>query len=96
MIVTIARTPPRTSITTDRSVLLTDREAEVLTLLALGRSNAEVGDELCLSIYTVKTHVGHLLAKLGRRDRAQLVALAYTSGFMGSWGAGPTFGELVS
>lgn len=61
---------------------LTDREREVLGLIALGLSNAELGDELRLSPGTVKTHVGRLLAKLQARDRAQLVIAAYEAGLV--------------
>jgi DNA-binding NarL/FixJ family response regulator len=59
---------------------LTNREREVLDAIARGRSNAEIAGELFLSEATVKTHVGHLLAKTGRRDRVALVILAYGSG----------------
>ncbi|MEU4835162.1 response regulator transcription factor [Streptosporangium sp. NPDC023615] len=61
---------------------LTDREREVLTLVAHGLSNAELGDRLRLSPGTVKTHIGRLLAKLRARDRAQLVIAAYESGLV--------------
>ncbi|WP_343952074.1 response regulator transcription factor [Nonomuraea longicatena] len=56
---------------------LTDREREVLTLIAHGLSNAELSVRLQVSPGTVKTHIGHLLAKLRARDRAQLVIAAY-------------------
>ncbi len=59
---------------------LTGREREVLTEVALGRSNAEIGAALHVSVATVKTHVSRLLAKLGARDRAQLVVLSYELG----------------
>jgi DNA-binding NarL/FixJ family response regulator len=59
---------------------LTGREREVLTEVALGRSNAEIGAALSVSVATVKTHVSRLLAKLGARDRAQLVVLSYELG----------------
>ena len=59
---------------------LTNREREVLDAIARGRSNAEIAGDLFLSEATVKTHVGHLLAKTGRRDRVALVILAYGSG----------------
>jgi DNA-binding NarL/FixJ family response regulator len=61
---------------------VTDREREVLTLVARGLSNPEIAEHLHLSPATVKTHIGHLLAKLGARDRAQLVIAAYESGLV--------------
>ena len=59
---------------------LTKREIEVLTLIARGRSNSEIAGDLFISMATVKTHIGNLLAKMQARDRAQLVILAYESG----------------
>jgi len=62
--------------------VLTDRELEVLTMVARGLSNAEIAEQLTISPATAKTHVAHLLTKLDARDRIQLVILAYQSGLV--------------
>jgi DNA-binding NarL/FixJ family response regulator len=61
---------------------LTEREKEVLRLMARGHSNAEIATELFLGVETVKTHVRNVLAKLRARDRLQAVITAYESGFI--------------
>ena len=67
--------------------LLTEREREVLELVARGMSNAEIADHLTISPATAKTHVAHLLTKLDARDRIQLVILAYQAGLASIQGA---------
>jgi DNA-binding NarL/FixJ family response regulator len=61
---------------------LTEREREVLALVAQGLSNEEIAARLYLSPLTTKTHVSHIMTKLGARDRAQLVVIAYESGLV--------------
>jgi DNA-binding NarL/FixJ family response regulator len=68
--------PPPTSLPDD----LTPREAEVLSLIARGLSNGEIAGTLVVSEATVKTHINHVFAKIGARDRAQAVHYAYTHG----------------
>ncbi|GII93727.1 response regulator [Sinosporangium siamense] len=61
---------------------LTERETEVLTLVAQGLANLEIAERLYISEQTVKTHVGRMLTKLGLRDRAQAIVYAYESGLV--------------
>jgi DNA-binding NarL/FixJ family response regulator len=61
---------------------VTDRERDVLALVARGLSNTEIAAELFITLATVKTHVSRLLTKLAARDRAQLIVIAYESGFV--------------
>jgi DNA-binding NarL/FixJ family response regulator len=74
-----APAPPRTP---PGLAELTDREREVLALVARGLTNAELAGTLCVSLPTAKTHVSRILTKLGARDRTQLVILAYESGIV--------------
>src|SRR6266542_2502153 len=71
-----------TQVAEDRLAVLTQREREVLVLVGQGLSNDEIGAQLFLSPATARTHVSHAMGKLGARDRAQLVVIAYQTGLV--------------
>jgi DNA-binding NarL/FixJ family response regulator len=72
----------RRSVTPDTLTTLTEREREVLGLVATGLSNDEIAEQLFISPATARTHVSRIMMKLNARDRAQLVVVAYQSGLM--------------
>jgi DNA-binding NarL/FixJ family response regulator len=82
LIAEFARRPEPSTVTPAALAGLTDREREVLALVARGLTNAEIADRLVVSTATAKTHVSRVLAKLQARDRAQLVMLAYETGLV--------------
>jgi len=82
LIAEFARRPEPSAVTPAALTGLTDREREVLALVARGLTNAEIAGRLVVSVATAKTHVSRILAKLQARDRAQLVMLAYETGLV--------------
>ncbi|HEX6393372.1 MAG TPA: response regulator transcription factor [Acidimicrobiales bacterium] len=85
-VVVTSRSPSTTTSDPRKLEALTDREREVLTLVASGLTNDEIASELYLSPLTAKTHVSRILSKLGARDRAQLVVIAYETGLVSPGG----------
>jgi DNA-binding NarL/FixJ family response regulator len=82
LIADFVRRPPSAPAAGARAAALTEREREVLLLVARGWSNAELAEHLCVSPATVKTHVSRILGKLDLHDRAQLVVFAYEAGLV--------------
>ena len=77
-----ARRPRQKAPLPSAADVLTQRETEVLKLIASGLTNAEISDTLVIALQTTETHVGRILTKLDLRDRAQAVVLAYESGLV--------------
>jgi DNA-binding NarL/FixJ family response regulator len=77
-----AKSPPTAAPDTSRLGKLTEREIEVLRLLARGKSNAEIANELFVGEATIKTHISNILTKFDLRDRVQAVVFAYESGLI--------------
>jgi DNA-binding NarL/FixJ family response regulator len=82
LIAAFAAQPSRAQASPAALASLTDREREVMALVAAGRSNEEIAESLVITPATAKTHVSRVMGKLGARDRAQLVVLAYETGLV--------------
>ncbi len=93
LIAQFVQAPPPASGVPEQLAGLTERELSVLRLVAQGCTNAEVAGELFLAETTVKTHLGHILTKLGLRDRIHAVVVAYETGLVRP-GAGPKRGAM--
>jgi len=87
LIAAFASRPSRAAVSPATMELLTDREREVVALVAEGLSNDDIAEELVVSPATARTHVSRSMMKLGARDRAQLVVFAYQSGLVTAPGA---------
>lgn len=85
----IARRPVPDAAARERLAPLTSREREIVALVATGRTNGQIAEALVISEHTAKTHVNRAMSKLGARDRAQLVVVAYESGLVAPGGGGP-------
>jgi len=79
LITDFTRKPPAVPVALD---VLTSRETEVLMLIAQGMSNTQISDTLCIAGETTRTHIKRILSKLGLRDRAQAVVIAYETGLV--------------
>jgi len=82
LITDFTRKPPAVLVAPAALDVLTSRETEVLMLIAQGRSNTQISDTLCIAGETTRTHIKRILAKLGLRDRAQAVVIAYETGLV--------------
>lgn len=82
LIETFVDTRRREARTSEELAVLTDREREILTMVARGMTNQDIADELVISPATVKTHIARIMGKLDCHDRAQLVVAAYESGLV--------------
>jgi DNA-binding NarL/FixJ family response regulator len=82
LIAEFANRPADLAPTTGRLESLTQRERQVLVAIGQGKSNAEIGEQLHMSVATAKTHVSRILAKLEARDRTQLVVIAFQTGIV--------------